>query len=76
VLKSGKVVDIDLGDVDGIVLTNLVSVGISTRVPARLQRLIGRAAYPLTALAELPGINLSMPGCSSATPCIRCTLIR
>ena len=41
-----------------IYFANLVSVGLSAHVAATvrhdLERLLGRAAYPLTALAQLP----------------------
>lgn len=58
VIAGGKVADVDLGRAGDAVFANLVSVGLSadvaTRVPHRLKRLAGRAAYPLTALASLP----------------------
>jgi diacylglycerol kinase (ATP) len=58
VLSTGKVADVDLGTVGGIPFANLASVGLSAevagRVPDRLKRLVGRAAYPLTALTLLP----------------------
>jgi len=58
VLTSGKVADVDLGQADGTFFANLVSVGLSGHVAATvrhdLKRLLGRAAYPLTALARLP----------------------
>jgi diacylglycerol kinase (ATP) len=58
VLTGGKVADVDLGQVNGIIFANLVSVGVSAKVaghvPARLKRLAGRAAYPITALIGLP----------------------
>ncbi|MDQ3762099.1 MAG: YegS/Rv2252/BmrU family lipid kinase [Actinomycetota bacterium] len=58
VLTTGKVADVDLGHVGGLVFANLVSIGMSAQiarhVPAPLKRLIGRAAYPVTALACLP----------------------
>lgn len=57
-LTSGKVADVDLGQVNGTFFANLVSVGLSGHVAATvrhdLKRLLGRAAYPLTALARLP----------------------
>jgi diacylglycerol kinase (ATP) len=61
-LVDGKVVDVDLGRVgdpsDGALFANLVSIGLSGEVaahaPHRLKRALGRAAYPLTALARLP----------------------
>jgi diacylglycerol kinase (ATP) len=63
VLVDGKVADVDLGWVGdpgagGTLFTNLVSIGLSGEVaahaPHRLKRVLGRAAYPLTALARLP----------------------
>jgi diacylglycerol kinase family enzyme len=57
-LTGGKVADVDLGQVNGTFFANLVSVGLSGHVAATvrhdLKRLLGRAAYPLTALARLP----------------------
>jgi YegS/Rv2252/BmrU family lipid kinase len=59
VLAAGKVADVDLGKAGDAIFANLVSIGISAQVaatvPHQLKRLIGRAAYPLTALAALPG---------------------
>lgn len=59
VLASGKVADVDLGQAGDIFFANLVSVGLSGHVAATvrhdLKRLLGRVAYPLTALARLPG---------------------
>ena len=58
VLTDGKVADVDLGRVADHPFANLVSVGVSAEVaahvPALLKRLLGRAAYPLTALTRLP----------------------
>jgi diacylglycerol kinase (ATP) len=58
-LASGKVADVDLGEADGTFFANLVSVGLSghvaATVPHSLKRLLGRAAYPLAAVAGLPG---------------------
>jgi diacylglycerol kinase (ATP) len=58
VLLNGKVADVDLGQAGDIVFANLVSAGLSVyvaeTVPHRLKRILGRAAYPLTALARLP----------------------
>ncbi|HEY2266328.1 MAG TPA: diacylglycerol kinase family protein [Streptosporangiaceae bacterium] len=58
VLTGGKVADVDLGHVNGTYFANLVSVGLSGHVAATvrpdLKRLLGRPAYPLTALARLP----------------------
>ena len=59
VLTGGKVADVDLGHVAGQHFANLTSLGLSVQVaehvPHRLKRVLGRAAYPLTALALLPG---------------------
>ena len=59
VLTGGKVADVDLGHVAGRYFANLTSLGLSVQVaehvPHRLKRVLGRAAYPLTALALLPG---------------------
>jgi diacylglycerol kinase family enzyme len=66
-LTSGKVADVDLGEVrpttagepQTVPFANLVSLGVSGEVAGHvshlLKRLIGRAAYPLTALTRLPG---------------------
>ncbi len=58
VLTGGKVADVDLGQLGDTVFANLVSIGLSAQVaahvPPGLKRLLGRAAYPLTALARLP----------------------
>jgi YegS/Rv2252/BmrU family lipid kinase len=56
-LARGKVADVDLGQADGAMFANLVSVGLSghvANVRHDLKRVLGRAAYPLTALARLP----------------------
>jgi YegS/Rv2252/BmrU family lipid kinase len=57
-LTEGKVADVDLGHVAGRHFANLTSLGMSVQVaehvPHRLKRVLGRAAYPLTALALLP----------------------
>ena len=62
-IATGKVADVDLGRVvyaDGHtdLFCNLASLGLSVevahRVPHRLKRVLGRAAYPLTALTILP----------------------
>src|SRR5215470_1870467 len=54
VLTSGKVADVDLGQADDAMFANLVSIGLSGHVAANvrhdLKRVLGRAAYPLTAL--------------------------
>ena len=58
VLAAGKVADVDLGQAGDAIFANLVSTGLSAHVaanvPHHLKRLLGRAAYPLTALAGLP----------------------
>lgn len=57
-LTEGKVADVDLGHVAGRHFANLTSLGLSVlvaeHVPHHLKRILGRAAYPLTALALLP----------------------
>ncbi len=77
VLTDGKVADVDLGLVGDYPFANLVSVGVSAEVaghvPAVLKRLIGRGAYPFTALRLLPRHQTSMPvsppPISAATHC-------
>ncbi len=58
ILTAGKVADVDLGRAGDTIFANLVSVGLSAQVaasvPHHLKRLLGRAAYPVTALAGLP----------------------
>ena len=58
ILTEGKVADVDLGHVAGRHFANLTSLGLSVQVaqhvPHQLKRILGRAAYPLTALALLP----------------------
>ena len=58
ILTEGKVADVDLGHVAGRHFANLTSLGLSVQVaehvPHPLKRILGRAAYPLTALALLP----------------------
>jgi diacylglycerol kinase (ATP) len=58
VLTSGKVADVDLGEANGVYFANLASTGLSGDVAGTvrpgLKRLLGQAAYPLTALARLP----------------------
>src|SRR4051812_22945451 len=58
ILTEGKVADVDLGHVAGRHFANLTSLGLSVQVaghvPHLLKRIMGRAAYPLTALALLP----------------------
>lgn len=58
VLARGRVVDVDVGQVGEHLFANMVSLGLSSEVaawvPAPLKRVVGRAAYPLTALARLP----------------------
>ncbi|MEV4481616.1 diacylglycerol/lipid kinase family protein [Micromonospora coxensis] len=57
VLTDGTVVDVDLGLVGDMRFTNHVGIGLSAdimlRTPPRLKRVVGRLAYPLTALALL-----------------------
>jgi diacylglycerol kinase (ATP) len=57
-LTEGVVADVDLGHAAGRHFANLTSLGVSVlvaeHVPHGLKRLLGRAAYPLTALALLP----------------------
>jgi diacylglycerol kinase (ATP) len=57
VLTAGNVVDVDLGQAGDTIFANHANVGLSAqvgaRVPARLKRHIGKAAYPLTAVARL-----------------------
>ncbi|GAA3134583.1 diacylglycerol kinase family lipid kinase [Planomonospora alba] len=59
VLRTGKVADIDLGVAGDREFANLASFGVSVEVAGTvkpwLKRLLGRAAYPLTALTVLPG---------------------
>ena len=58
ILTEGKVADVDLGHVAGRHFANLTSLGLSVQVAEhvshQLKRILGRAAYPLTALALLP----------------------
>ncbi|WP_250029590.1 diacylglycerol/lipid kinase family protein [Paractinoplanes maris] len=57
VLVKGKVIDLDLGLAGDEPFTNHVGVGLSAevmlRAPRPLKRLLGRFAYPLTALGLL-----------------------
>jgi len=59
VLRTGKVADIDLGVAGDREFANLASFGVSVEVAGKVRhgvkRLLGRAAYPLTALTILPG---------------------
>ncbi|SNS36409.1 lipid kinase, YegS/Rv2252/BmrU family [Streptosporangium subroseum] len=59
VFRIGKVADIDLGVAGGREFANLASFGVSVEVAGKvrpgLKRVLGRAAYPLTALTILPG---------------------
>jgi diacylglycerol kinase (ATP) len=54
-LLSGKVVDIDLGRVNGSVFLNVaslgLSVGVTRRLTPRLKRRLGQLAYPAATLA-------------------------
>jgi YegS/Rv2252/BmrU family lipid kinase len=56
-LVDGKVIDVDLGRAGDLRFTNHVGVGLSADVmissPRRLKRVLGRLAYPITALALL-----------------------
>ncbi|WP_433239710.1 diacylglycerol/lipid kinase family protein [Streptosporangium sp. CA-135522] len=58
VLRTGKVADIDLGVAEDREFANLASFGVSVEVAGTvkpwLKRVLGRAAYPLTALTILP----------------------
>ena len=58
VFAAGKVADIDLGMANDRPFANLASFGVSVEVAGTvrpwLKRLLGRAAYPLTALRVLP----------------------
>lgn len=54
-LLSGKVVDVDLGRVNGSVFLNVaslgLSVGVTRRLTPRLKRRLGQLAYPAATLA-------------------------
>ncbi|SDT59037.1 diacylglycerol/lipid kinase family protein [Actinoplanes derwentensis] len=56
-LVDGKVIDVDLGVAGDMPFTNHVGIGLSAEiminVPSRLKRMIGRIAYPITALGLL-----------------------
>ncbi|MGW4943420.1 diacylglycerol/lipid kinase family protein [Actinoplanes sp. NPDC004185] len=56
-LTDGKVIDVDLGLAGGTAFTNHVGVGLSADLmlsaPRLLKRVIGRTAYPITALGLL-----------------------
>ncbi|MFC6084500.1 diacylglycerol/lipid kinase family protein [Sphaerisporangium aureirubrum] len=58
VFSVGKVADIDLGVAGDRAFANLASFGVSVEVAGTvkpwLKRILGRAAYPLTALTVLP----------------------
>jgi YegS/Rv2252/BmrU family lipid kinase len=58
VFRKGKVADIDLGVCGDRPFANLASFGVSVEVAGTVRpwvkRLLGRAAYPLTALTILP----------------------
>ncbi|MEU8383484.1 diacylglycerol kinase family protein, partial [Streptosporangium sp. NPDC048865] len=58
VLRTGKVADIDLGVAGDREFANLASFGVSVEVAGKVRhgvkRLLGRAAYPLTAMTILP----------------------
>lgn len=57
ILTDGKVIDVDLGLAGELPFANHVGIGLSAdimlRTPPRLKRIIGRFAYPATALALL-----------------------
>ena len=57
VLSGGKVIDLDLGLAGDEAFTNHVGIGLSAevmlRAPRPLKRVLGRFAYPLTALGLL-----------------------
>ncbi|MBP2705776.1 diacylglycerol kinase [Microbispora sp. RL4-1S] len=59
VFREGKVADIDLGMCGDRPFANLASFGVSVEVAGTVRpwvkRLLGRAAYPLTAITVLPG---------------------
>ncbi|MFF4808662.1 diacylglycerol/lipid kinase family protein [Micromonospora chersina] len=56
-LIDGKVIDVDLGLIGDTLFTNHVGIGLSADImltaPPRLKRVVGRLAYPLTALGLL-----------------------
>ncbi|GIF04305.1 diacylglycerol/lipid kinase family protein [Actinoplanes siamensis] len=56
-LVGGKVIDVDLGLAGDLPFTNHVGIGLSAAVmisaPPGLKRLVGRLAYPITALGLL-----------------------
>ena len=58
-LVNGKVVDVDLGRVDGRAYLNVASLGLSVAVAGRLtpglKRRLGRFAYPVATLAAYRG---------------------
>ncbi|GAA2863675.1 hypothetical protein GCM10010517_22770 [Streptosporangium fragile] len=58
VFRTGKVADVDLGVAGDREFANLASFGVSVEVAGRVRhwvkRILGRAAYPLTALTILP----------------------
>ncbi len=58
-LLTGKVVDVDLGRVDGRVYLNVASLGLSVAVAQRLtpglKRRLGRFAYPVATLGAYRG---------------------
>ncbi|MCW3842554.1 YegS/Rv2252/BmrU family lipid kinase [Micromonospora yasonensis] len=57
VLTAGKVIDVDLGLIGDTRFTNHVGIGLSADImlsaPPRLKRVVGRLAYPVTALGLL-----------------------
>jgi diacylglycerol kinase (ATP) len=59
VLARGQVADVDLARVGDRRFANLVSLGVSVQVAARVRprvkRVLGRLAYPLAAVSAMPG---------------------
>lgn len=57
-LVGGTVIDVDLGIAGDLPFANHVGIGLSAEVmlaaPPRLKRIVGRVAYPVTALTLLP----------------------
>jgi len=57
ILRDGKVIDVDLGLAGDLPFANHIGVGMSAEIfakaPPRLKRVIGRLAYPATAMVLL-----------------------
>jgi diacylglycerol kinase (ATP) len=57
ILTGGKVIDVDLGIAGDLPFANHVGIGMSAEIfakaPPRLKKVVGRLAYPATALALL-----------------------